>query len=103
MDSFLLGRFINVLWTQLFFYFLNPITPFLIIAIELDSIEAQTEGEARVYFEHALTLRDTLRFLRHNAVLVRDAFRNAIFLSSVSLALRAAVSPGGWTWFAANR
>jgi hypothetical protein len=29
-------------------------------------INAVSEGDAQRYFEHALTLRDTIRFLRHN-------------------------------------
>ena len=30
----------------------------------------QAEGEARRYYEHAITLRNTLKFLRHNPSLV---------------------------------
>ena len=31
----------------------------------------QAEGEARRYYEHAITLRNTVRFLRHNPRLMR--------------------------------
>ena len=30
------------------------------------------EGEAQRYFDHAITLRDTIRFLRHNRDLVSE-------------------------------
>lgn len=30
----------------------------------------QIEGEARRYYEHAITLRNTLKFLRHNPSLI---------------------------------
>lgn len=30
------------------------------------------EGEAQRYFDHALTLRDTIVFLRHNPQLISD-------------------------------
>jgi hypothetical protein len=33
---------------------------------ELDKVEVSTEGEAQRYFEHAITLRQTLHFLRRN-------------------------------------
>ncbi|XP_041359980.1 protein FAM91A1-like [Gigantopelta aegis] len=33
---------------------------------ELEKVGSDAEGEARRYFDHALTLRDTIRFLRHN-------------------------------------
>lgn len=29
-------------------------------------VSEQAEGEARRYFEHAITLRNTLKFIRHN-------------------------------------
>lgn len=32
----------------------------------------QIEGEARRYYEHAITLRNTLKFLRHNPSLIGD-------------------------------
>lgn len=32
----------------------------------------QAEGEARRYFEHAITLRNTIRFLRYNPSLVSE-------------------------------
>lgn len=31
----------------------------------------QVEGEARRYFEHAITLRNTVKFLRYNAGVVK--------------------------------
>lgn len=34
------------------------------------------EGEARRYFDHALTLRDTIVFLRHNPELISDIDKN---------------------------
>jgi hypothetical protein len=33
---------------------------------ELDTVAAVSEGEAQRYFDHAITLRNTLRFLRYN-------------------------------------
>ena len=33
---------------------------------ELQIYNADAEGEAQRYFDHAITLRDTIRFLRHN-------------------------------------
>lgn len=33
-------------------------------------VTEQIEGEARRYYEHAITLRNTLKFLRHNPLLV---------------------------------
>lgn len=39
---------------------------------ELEKVGSDAEGEARRYFDHALTLRDTVRFLRHNRELVED-------------------------------
>lgn len=35
------------------------------------------EGEAQRYFDHALTLRDTIVFLRHNSQLISDIGGNA--------------------------
>jgi len=35
------------------------------------------EGEAQRYFDHAITLRDTIRFLRHNRELAVDSEHNA--------------------------
>ena len=32
----------------------------------------QAEGEARRYYEHAITLRNTLKFLRHNSALLGE-------------------------------
>eukprot|EP00731_Ephydatia_muelleri_P031554 Em0023g61a len=37
---------------------------------ELSNVSEQVEGEARRYFEHALALRNTIKFLRHNPKLV---------------------------------
>lgn len=34
---------------------------------------SDAEGEARRYFDHALILRDTVRFLRHNRELLDDS------------------------------
>ncbi|ESP05148.1 hypothetical protein LOTGIDRAFT_227830 [Lottia gigantea] len=39
---------------------------------ELEKVGSDAEGEARRYFDHALTLRDTIRFLRHNKMLCAD-------------------------------
>ncbi len=36
-------------------------------------MENVAEGEAQRYFDHAITLRDTIRFLRHNKDLARDS------------------------------
>mmetsp|Transcript_39796 Transcript_39796/g.100324 ORF Transcript_39796/g.100324 Transcript_39796/m.100324 type:complete len:658 (-) Transcript_39796:434-2407(-) len=33
---------------------------------ELEKVESVSEGEAQRYFDHAITLKNTLRFLRHN-------------------------------------
>lgn len=35
-------------------------------------VTEQIEGEARRYYEHAITLRNTLKFLRHNPSLIGD-------------------------------
>ncbi|KAL8571463.1 hypothetical protein ACOMHN_051169 [Nucella lapillus] len=43
---------------------------------ELEKVGSDAEGEARRYFDHALTLRDTIRFLRHNRHLCQDADTN---------------------------
>ncbi|CAG5116256.1 unnamed protein product, partial [Candidula unifasciata] len=40
---------------------------------ELEKVGSDAEGEARRYFDHALILRDTVRFLRHNRELVEDS------------------------------
>lgn len=40
-------------------------------------VGSDAEGEARRYFDHALTLRDTIRFLRHNRSLCEDADNNS--------------------------
>ncbi|XP_012942725.1 protein FAM91A1 [Aplysia californica] len=39
---------------------------------ELEKVGSDAEGEARRYFDHALTLRDTVRFLRHNRELTEE-------------------------------
>lgn len=39
---------------------------------ELEKVGSDAEGEARRYFDHALTLRDTIRFLRYNKNLCED-------------------------------
>lgn len=39
---------------------------------ELEKVGSDAEGEARRYFDHALTLRDTIRFLRHNRELADE-------------------------------
>ncbi|CAI8043415.1 Protein FAM91A1 [Geodia barretti] len=38
--------------------------------VELSKVMEQAEGEARRYFEHAVTLRNTIKFLRYNPGLV---------------------------------
>ena len=38
--------------------------------LQVDSV---AEGEAQRYFEHAITLRDTVKFLRYNRDIVLDA------------------------------
>ncbi|XP_076462522.1 protein FAM91A1-like [Babylonia areolata] len=43
---------------------------------ELEKVGSDAEGEARRYFDHALTLRDTIRFLRHNRHLCQDGDSN---------------------------
>lgn len=35
-------------------------------------VESVAEGEAQRYFDHAITLRDTIRFLRYNKDIVVD-------------------------------
>ena len=39
--------------------------------VELDKVEDEPEGEgeAQRYFQHAVTLRSTIHFLRHNSLL----------------------------------
>ncbi|XP_007898758.1 protein FAM91A1 [Callorhinchus milii] len=41
--------------------------------VELEKVQNTGEGEAQRYFDHALTLRNTILFLRHNKELVADA------------------------------
>lgn len=38
--------------------------------VELDKVDSTAEGEAQRYFEHAVTLRDTVQFLRRNPSLI---------------------------------
>ena len=38
----------------------------------LDGLNALDEGETQTYFQHAVTLRDTIRFLRRNPDLPID-------------------------------
>ncbi|XP_078072994.1 protein FAM91A1 [Mustelus asterias] len=40
--------------------------------VELEKVQNTGEGEAQRYFDHALTLRNTILFLRHNKELVTD-------------------------------
>ncbi|XP_043922525.1 protein FAM91A1 [Protopterus annectens] len=40
--------------------------------IELEKVQNTGEGEAQRYFDHALTLRNTILFLRHNKDLISD-------------------------------
>uniref|UniRef100_A0A8C7GWG1 Family with sequence similarity 91 member A1 n=1 Tax=Oncorhynchus kisutch TaxID=8019 RepID=A0A8C7GWG1_ONCKI len=40
--------------------------------MELDKVESTAEGEAQRYFDHALTLRNTILFLRYNKELTTD-------------------------------
>ncbi|XP_062912153.1 protein FAM91A1 isoform X3 [Mobula hypostoma] len=40
--------------------------------VELEKVQNTGEGEAQRYFDHALTLRNTILFLRHNKDLVTD-------------------------------
>uniref|UniRef100_A0A8C3RX19 Family with sequence similarity 91 member A1 n=1 Tax=Chelydra serpentina TaxID=8475 RepID=A0A8C3RX19_CHESE len=41
--------------------------------VELEKVQSTGEGEAQRYFDHALTLRNTILFLRHNKDLVAQA------------------------------
>ncbi|KAI1901681.1 hypothetical protein AGOR_G00036900 [Albula goreensis] len=41
--------------------------------MELEKVESTAEGEAQRYFDHALTLRNTILFLRYNKELTSDA------------------------------
>ncbi|XP_043363311.1 protein FAM91A1 isoform X2 [Dermochelys coriacea] len=41
--------------------------------LELEKVQSTGEGEAQRYFDHALTLRNTILFLRHNKDLVAQA------------------------------
>ena len=45
------------LWSQIYHPLLNPVP---------QVVGCDAEGEARRYFDHAMTLRDTVLFLRHN-------------------------------------
>uniref|UniRef100_A0A8C4SV30 Family with sequence similarity 91 member A1 n=1 Tax=Erpetoichthys calabaricus TaxID=27687 RepID=A0A8C4SV30_ERPCA len=40
--------------------------------VELEKVQSTAEGEAQRYFEHAVTLRNTILFLRHNKDLTSD-------------------------------
>ncbi|KAG2467107.1 protein FAM91A1 isoform X1 [Polypterus senegalus] len=40
--------------------------------VELEKVQSTAEGEAQRYFEHAVTLRNTILFLRHNKDLTLD-------------------------------
>lgn len=42
------------------------------LLVELAKVERQAEGEAQRYFDHAVTLRDTILFLRNNVNLLPD-------------------------------
>ena len=56
----------------------------------------QIEGEARRYYEHAITLRNTLKFLRHNPSLVGDVSSSGCGLGVDLLRLEsmASLDPG---------
>ncbi|KAH6922838.1 hypothetical protein HPB50_019840 [Hyalomma asiaticum] len=41
--------------------------------VELKKVGEAGEGEAQRYFDHALTLQDTVRFLRHNAAIAPES------------------------------
>lgn len=41
--------------------------------VELKKVGEAGEGEAQRYFDHALTLQDTVRFLRHNAAITPES------------------------------
>lgn len=49
---------------------------------ELDRVQDVGEGEARRYYEHAVNLRDTLRFLRYNTELAAGEPTHCTFRSS---------------------
>lgn len=49
---------------------------------ELDRVQDVGEGEARRYYEHAVNLRDTLRFLRYNTELAAGEPTFCTFRSS---------------------
>ncbi|GAB1299387.1 Protein FAM91A1 [Apodemus speciosus] len=57
--------------------------------IELEKVQSTGEGEAQRYFDHALTLRNTILFLRHNKDLVAQTSQpdqpNYVFRDRVSL------------------
>ncbi|KAL7984082.1 hypothetical protein Chor_002652 [Crotalus horridus] len=46
--------------------------------VELEKVQSTGEGEAQRYFDHALTLRNTILFLRHNKDLVTQHIGPAI-------------------------
>jgi len=43
-----------------------------IFSLIITQVGSQAEGEAKRYFEHAITLRDTVQFLRRNQNLFPD-------------------------------
>uniref|UniRef100_A0ACB8FFM0 Uncharacterized protein n=1 Tax=Sphaerodactylus townsendi TaxID=933632 RepID=A0ACB8FFM0_9SAUR len=58
--------------------------------VELEKVQSTGEGEAQRYFDHALTLRNTILFLRHNKDLVAPVTQpeqpnNVVYVRSLSV------------------
>ena len=64
-------------WTVLSVNLVKLVSPVALLHVKnllpcYTQVGSQAEGEAKRYFEHAITLRDTVQFLRRNQNLFPD-------------------------------